>query len=151
MQSVASATVTPASSSRRASGYGERVENSTPGSRVATVPESRSASTSASVEVGAVVDAAAPELDGQLDARARGRAGWRARRSARPGRAPGREDRPRLVGVEGRRRLAEHVDPARVRRAGVEHRAGDQGDVARRVVGVLGRHDVRAEERGLRR
>ena len=39
LQSVASATVTPAASSRRASGYGCRVENSTPGSNVATVPE----------------------------------------------------------------------------------------------------------------
>ena len=48
LQSVASATVAPASSSRRASGYGCRVENSTPGSRVATVPEEASASTSAS-------------------------------------------------------------------------------------------------------
>jgi len=35
---VASATVTPASSRRRASGYGCRVENSTPGSKVAIVP-----------------------------------------------------------------------------------------------------------------
>ena len=38
LQSVASATVTPASSMRRASGYGDRVENSAPGSSVATVP-----------------------------------------------------------------------------------------------------------------
>src|SRR5690606_2260064 len=48
LQSVASATVTPASMSLRASGYGERVENSAPGSRVATTPEEASASTSAS-------------------------------------------------------------------------------------------------------
>ena len=45
----ARATSTPASSRRRASGYGERVENSTPGSRVATVPDPARASTSASV------------------------------------------------------------------------------------------------------
>jgi hypothetical protein len=49
LQSVASATVTPASSRRRASGYGERVENSTPGSSVATVADDASASTSAAV------------------------------------------------------------------------------------------------------
>src|SRR5699024_5337582 len=49
LQSVAIATVIPASMSRRASGYGDRVENSTPGSSVATVDPSASASTSASV------------------------------------------------------------------------------------------------------
>src|SRR5215469_7275407 len=48
LQSVASATVTPASSSRRASGYGCLVPNSAPGSSVATVPEDASAATSAS-------------------------------------------------------------------------------------------------------
>src|SRR4051795_9428549 len=37
LQSVARATVAPADRSRRASGYGERVENSTPGSSVAIV------------------------------------------------------------------------------------------------------------------
>src|SRR5262245_25483827 len=47
LQSVASATVAPASSSRRASGYGERVENSAPGSSVATVDDPARASTSA--------------------------------------------------------------------------------------------------------
>ena len=36
LQSVARATVAPASSSRRASGYGCRVPNSAPGSSVAT-------------------------------------------------------------------------------------------------------------------
>ena len=48
LQSLASATVTPASISRRASGYGWRVENSTPGSRVATVSDAASAATSSS-------------------------------------------------------------------------------------------------------
>jgi len=48
LQSVASATVAPASISLRASGYGCRVENSTPGSSVATVSEAASAATSAS-------------------------------------------------------------------------------------------------------
>jgi hypothetical protein len=37
LQSVAIATVTPASSIRRAEGYRERVEKSAPGSNVATV------------------------------------------------------------------------------------------------------------------
>src|SRR5580658_4181543 len=46
LQSVAMATVTPASSSVRASGYGCLVENSTPGSSVATVGEEASASMS---------------------------------------------------------------------------------------------------------
>src|SRR3954452_22226099 len=49
LQSLANATVTPASSNRRASGYGDRVENSAPGSRVATVSDPASAATSASV------------------------------------------------------------------------------------------------------
>ncbi len=49
LQSVAIATVTPASSSLLASGYGCLVENSTPGSKVATVRPDASASTSASV------------------------------------------------------------------------------------------------------
>src|SRR6185437_8741477 len=47
LQSVASATTTPASSSLRASGYGCLVPNSAPGSSVATVPEDSSAATSA--------------------------------------------------------------------------------------------------------
>ncbi|CAM5641726.1 hypothetical protein SALBM135S_06417 [Streptomyces alboniger] len=49
LQSVDSATVAPASRRRRASGHSARVENSAPGSRVATVPLFASASTSASV------------------------------------------------------------------------------------------------------
>src|ERR1700751_3574582 len=48
LQSVARATVTPADSSRRASGYGCLVPNSAPGSSVATVPDDASASMSAS-------------------------------------------------------------------------------------------------------
>src|SRR2546423_14947295 len=46
LQSVASATAAPASSSARASGYGCRVENSAPGSNVATVDEPANASMS---------------------------------------------------------------------------------------------------------
>ena len=71
MQSVASATVTPASSRARASGYGWRVENSTPGSSVATVEPPARASTSVGREVGAVVDARRPQLDGEPHPRPR--------------------------------------------------------------------------------
>ena len=42
------ATVTPASRSRRADGYGDLVENSAPGSSVATVDEFAKSSTSSS-------------------------------------------------------------------------------------------------------
>ncbi len=49
LQSVERATVTPASSRRRASGHWARVENSAPGSSVATVFPLASAATSASV------------------------------------------------------------------------------------------------------
>ena len=49
LQSAPSATVTPASSSRRASGYLFRVEKSAAGSSVATVDDAASASTSSSV------------------------------------------------------------------------------------------------------
>ncbi len=49
LQSVDRATVAPASIRRRASGHWARVENSAPGSRVATVRLLARASTSASV------------------------------------------------------------------------------------------------------
>ena len=68
-----------------------------------------------------------------------------------PGRSAGLQDGPRLVlgeGVGGVR-LAEHVDPAGVRRGGREHRAGDQVHVAGPVVPPLRRHDVGPEQRGL--
>src|SRR5437764_12544327 len=48
LQSDANATVAPAVSRPRASGYGLRVENSTPGNNVATVSLAATASTSAS-------------------------------------------------------------------------------------------------------
>ena len=57
----------------------------------------------------------------------------------------GAQDLARLVAVEGAA-VAEHVDPARVRRAGLEHLPDHQRDVVVRAVGVLRRHDVRAEE-----
>ena len=53
-------------------------------------------------------------------------------------------------GVE-RAALAEHVDPAAVRRAGAEHLAADEVDVFVAPVGVLRRDDVRPEERDLAR
>ena len=128
LQSVASATGTPASSSRRASGIGrpgrelrarqQGRDRRRPGQRVDVGVG----------EVGAVVDAGRAELDGEPHARARAElvgvqprppARARARPSGSPG--PGRRRRPPV---------AEHVDPPRVRRAGVEHRAGHQVDVA---------------------
>ena len=67
-----------------------------------------------------------------------------------PGQEPGRtargQDRGGLAGVE-RTPLAEHVDPAGVRRARTQHRAADQVQVAGPVAVVLGRHDVRPQER----
>ena len=53
-----------------------------------------------------------------------------------------------LVDVEGAA-IAEHIHPAGVRRAGLQHRTGDQVDVRRAVVAELGGNDVRAEERRL--
>ena len=67
LQSVASASDTPAASSRAASGYGERVQNSTPGSSVATVVSApRPARRRRRRQVGAVIDAGRAELDRQL-------------------------------------------------------------------------------------
>ena len=135
LQSVASATLTPASSSRRASGYGERVENSTPGSSVATVVAAGQRVDVGVGEVGAVVGAGGAELDGELHARAR-RPSWLAcTRSPSPAARPGRRAPP---GPRRRRRraasrLAEDVDPAGVRRAGGQHRAGHQRRRSRRA------------------
>ena len=98
------------------------------------------------VEVGAVVGRGGADLGRDLDA---GTGAELVRMDARPqprGHA-GREHRPRLVGAE-RAVLAEHVDPAGVRRAGLEHRAGDEVDVGRRRSAPPGHH-VGAEERRL--
>ena len=62
-----------------------------------------------------------------------------------PAGEPGLEDAAGLVGGE-RAPFAEHVDPARVRRARVEHRAADELDVVVAAVLELGGHDVGAEE-----
>ena len=88
LQSVASATVTPASSSRRASGYGDRVENSAPGSRVATVSRAGQRVDVGVGQVGAVVGAGRAELDRELHARPGAElVGVHAvRRARRPGR-----------------------------------------------------------------
>ena len=96
-------------------------------------------------EVRAVVGAGGSELDGELDAGAVAElVGVHARRQALGD--SGLEDRAGLLAVEGAL-LAEDVDPARVRRAGVEHLASHEVDVAVGV--VLRRDDVRAEERRL--
>ena len=92
-----------------------------------------------------MVDRGQPELGGQQDARAG--AELVGVQPALAGRAPPRRSRTaRAWSASKAPLLAERVDPAGVRRGGLEHRAGDQVDVARRVVGVLGRDDVRAEE-----
>ena len=98
-------------------------------------------------QVGAVVDRGQPELGGEQHAGARAELAG-VQPALQAVRRPGPEHRAGLVDVEGTL-LAEGVDPARVRRRGLEHRAGHQLDVAGRVIGVLGRDDVRAEERGL--
>ena len=74
-------------------------------------------------QVRAVVDARRAELDGELDA-GPGRELVAVHPGQQAGRDPGRQHAARLVTVEGvlAGRLAEHVDPAGVRRAGLEHR-----------------------------
>ena len=71
LQSLASATTTPASSRRAASGYGERVENSAPGSRVATVDDPASSVHIGVGQVRAVVGAGRAELHREPHARRR--------------------------------------------------------------------------------
>ena len=98
-------------------------------------------------EVGAVVDGGQAELGGQPHPGAGAElVGVQPAREA--GGRPGGEDGAGLVGVEGTG-LAEGVDPAGVRRRGLQHRTGDEVDVPGRVVGVLGRDDVGTEERRL--
>ncbi len=125
LQSVASATGTPASSSRRASGYGR------PGRELDTGQQGRDGGATLGTyrigegvdvgvaEVGAVIDARGAELDGE------GHPGTVPELVAvhareQPGADARAQHGPRLVGVEGVRRagLAEHVDPAGVGRAG---------------------------------
>ena len=111
----------------RASGWRTR----RPGSRVATVSPPGERVDVGVGQVGAVVDARGAQLDGQRARPGRGRAGCRAPAgpgpAARPASSTARASSP--SNACGLRRLAEHVDPAGVRRAGGEHRAGDQGEV----------------------
>ncbi len=62
-----------------------------------------------------------------------------------PGSHPAAQDVAGLVDVEGTA-IAEHVHPAGMRSAGLQHRTGDQVDVRRAIVAELGGNDVRAEE-----
>jgi len=57
------------------------------------------------------------------------------------------QDDPRLVDVECAL-VAEHVDPAGKRSAGVKHLARHQLDVALSVIAVFGGHHMRTEKRG---
>ncbi len=152
LQSVASAIETPARSSAAASGYGERVENSTPGSSVATVA-SEAAGQGGDVLVGqvrAVVDAGGAELHGELDA-------WPVAELVAVHAQPETclttrlEDDPGLLTGErvGRGGLAEHVDPAGVGCGRRQHGPGDELEVCRAVRGILARHHVRPQEGGL--
>ena len=83
------------------------------------------------------------ELHRQPDARARAELAGVDPRQQAAGHGRG-QHRARLVLAE-RAALAEHVDPAAVRRARVEHRAAHQVHVRRRVVRELGGHHVRAQ------
>ena len=77
---------------------------------------------------------------------ARGRAGCRARAGRGPAARPA-SSTARDCSASNAPLLAEHVDPARVRRAGGEHLAADELDVVVGAALVLGGHDVGAEER----
>ena len=95
-------------------------------------------------QVGAVVHRRRAHLDRELDARPEAElVAVHAQAEARV--AARLEHGARLVGVEGAL-LAEHVDPARVRPARVEHLAADELHVLVRAALVLGRHGVRSEE-----
>ena len=146
LQSVASATVAPASMSRLASGYRARVENSAPGQQrgdggVCGACERFDVVVGG---IGAVIHRGGAELDREPDTRAGAElAGVQPR--VEPGGHSGCEDVTGFVDVE-RAAIAEHIHPAGVRRAGLQHRAGDQVDVGRAVVAELCGNDVRAEE-----
>jgi hypothetical protein len=147
LQSVASTTVTPASSSARASGHGRparqvghREQGRDDARRGERLPILGS-------QVREMVGARRSELGGELRARAVLQL-VRMDTESHPAVARGRQHAPRLRPVE-RAAVAEHVAPARERCARIEHRAAHQVDVAVRVIGALGRDDVGAEERDL--
>ena len=145
LQSVASATVAPASMSRRASGYRARVENSAPGSSVATVVPRRGERFDVVVGgIGAVVHRRRAQLDARAGCPRRGRAGRRAAAGSGPAAMPAVEDVAGLVDVE-RAAIAEHVHPAGMRRAGRQHRRRRPGRCSRR-----GRRGTRRERRARR-
>ena len=137
--------VTPASIARRASGYGWRVEKSVAGRNVATVSLPASAAMSSSSRYVQWSTDAAPSSTREPHAGARAEL-VRVDAQAEPRGGARLEHRARLVGVE-RALLAEHVDPARVRRARGEHLAADERDV---VVGVS-RRAARRARRGTSR
>ena len=114
--------MTPASRRRRASGYGDLVENSIAGSRPATTPLEASASTSASVRY----------VQWSAEAAPTSAASWT------PGPSPSW-----LAWMRGCSPHAKWIDVF------VEHRPGHQRHVPRRVVRVLGRYDMGAEVRRL--
>ncbi len=108
-----------------------------------------SASTSASVRYVQWSADAASEFDRQLDAGAESElVGVQA--GTQPCLRGGGEDRPALVGVE-RPDLTERVGERAVRRRRREHLAAHQRHVVVGAAGELGRHDVRPEQRGVRR
>ena len=91
----------------------------------------------------AVVRRRRAELDREQDALARAELAG-VDPGDQPARPAGRQHRPGLIDAE-RAALAEHVHPAGVRRAGVEHRAAHQVHVRSGVPLELGRDHVRAE------
>ena len=111
---------------------------------------SASASMSAAAEVGAVVHAGGAQLHGELYAGA-GAQLIAVHAQPESGRPTGGEHLAGLLAGERMRGmgLAEHVDPAGVRGGGLQHRPGDQLEVAGPVGAVLRRDDVGAQERGL--
>ena len=92
----------------------------------------------------AVVGRGCTDLAGDLHARTLAElVGMHAR--LQPDRLTRKEDLPRLIGIE-RAPLTEDIDPFAVRAGLLEHRSGHEIDIGRRVVGILRRHHMCAEE-----
>ncbi len=112
------------------------------------MPESRRASTSASVEVGAVVDRGQAELGGEQDARARAELAGVQPCPRRPYAAPAASTA--RAWSTSKAPSSQNASTQRAYGAAASSIGPVTSvDVAGRVVGVLGRHDVRAQERGL--
>ena len=149
LQSLARATVTPASIRRRASGYGWRVENSTPGSSVATVSEPASAAMSSSSRYVQWSTDAAPSATAICTP------------SPRPSWLPcTRGSSPWTTPAARMRRLSSGAKAPRSQNTSIQRLCGahacsmsaaHQLDVLLAAIGVLGGHDVRTEERDLGR